>query len=132
MLVNPYSLAIDASIHTVPDRFMMFGSDANAATARPMNWGDSALERSRNFAALSRSPSLPSPAEAAGIKYDVKLRADLARVPVSKEAEIKSHTQRKIEIPKAKVNLDKAFKRHRQPRISQTMPPITPKVGKLV
>ena len=54
-----------------------------------------------------------TPAQEAHVKYDVKNWADLAKLPVSKEAEIKSHTKPKIMIITEKVNLDKAFKRKR-------------------
>lgn len=54
-----------------------------------------------------------TPAEKAHVNYDVKNWADLARLPVSKEAEIKTHTTPKVRIVTEKVNLDKAFKRKR-------------------
>lgn len=72
-----------------------------------------------------------TPAEAAGVKYDVKNWADLARVPISKESEIKTHKNPKFKVAKPKVNLERAFKRHRKPRITPPVPPISPKVGKL-
>jgi putative transposase len=64
-----------------------------------------------------------TPAEEANINYSVKNWADLARVPVSKEAEIHIHTTPKIKIPRVKVNLDKAFRRKRgpQPRAYETL-----------
>jgi hypothetical protein len=88
-----------------------------------------------------------TPAEEAHVDYTVKNWADLARVPVSKEAEKQSHTTPKTQTVTEKVNLDKAFKRKRgpQPRgsthlsvgelkarrhgLSQPMPPTTPKLG---
>jgi putative transposase len=97
-----------------------------------------------------------TPAEEAKINYPIKNWADLARVPVTKQAEIKSHKTPKIITPKATVNMDKAFKRKREPqprghyegeavssiqrrkrlanrlqRITPSMPPITPRAGQL-
>ena len=64
-----------------------------------------------------------TPAEEANVKYDVKNWADLARVPVSKDAEIQSHKKPKIKLTIEKVKLDKAFKRKRdpQPRAYETI-----------
>jgi putative transposase len=54
-----------------------------------------------------------TPAEEAHVQYDVKNWADLARVPVSKETEVKSHQTPKIRITTTKVSLEYALKRHR-------------------
>jgi transposase-like protein len=56
-----------------------------------------------------------TPAEEAGITYDVKNWADLVRMPVSKEAEIESHIEPKIVYPKIKIDMSRAFKRRRKP-----------------
>lgn len=56
-----------------------------------------------------------TPAEEAKIDYGVKNWADLACLPVSKEAEIKSHRSPEEIKQQIKVNLDKAFKRKRGP-----------------
>jgi hypothetical protein len=54
-----------------------------------------------------------TPAEEANVNYSVKNWNDLVRVPVSKEAEIKTHKEPVIRLPKTKVDLTKAFKRRR-------------------
>jgi transposase-like protein len=74
-----------------------------------------------------------TPAEEAGIRYDVKNWADLTHLPVSKEAEILSHTSPSIQTPKVKVSLDKAFKRRRPPRITPASKvfPLTKQAGRL-
>jgi putative transposase len=97
-----------------------------------------------------------TPAEEAHVQYNIKSWSDLAQVPVSKQSEIDSHKLPKIKTFKTKVDLTKALKRKRgsQPhthyqgesissiqkrkrlanrmqRITKTMPPITPRVGKL-
>jgi putative transposase len=54
-----------------------------------------------------------TPADEAGIKYDVKNWADLAHKPVSKEVEIKSHKEPKVRIVKTPISLEMAYKRHR-------------------
>jgi putative transposase len=54
-----------------------------------------------------------TPAEEANVKTDIKNWADLGKVPVSKEAEIETHTKPKIRVVTEKVNLDKAFSRKR-------------------
>jgi putative transposase len=66
-----------------------------------------------------------TPAEKAGIKYNVKNWADLARVPVPKESEILSHISPKIKMATPKANLSGAFKRHRQPRMRRVTLPQT-------
>lgn len=61
-----------------------------------------------------------TPAEEAHLKYDVKNWADLARLPVSKEAEIKSHKTPVIKTVKPKIDMSKAYNRHRthyKPRV---------------
>ncbi|MBI2979249.1 MAG: DDE-type integrase/transposase/recombinase, partial [Chloroflexi bacterium] len=55
-----------------------------------------------------------TPAEEANVEYDVKNWADLARVPVSKQSTSTPLTK----TPIAKVSMDKAFRRHRKPRIT--------------
>jgi putative transposase len=97
-----------------------------------------------------------TPADEAKVNYLIKNWADLARVPVTKQAEIKSHKEPDLTASKEKVNLEKAYKRKRGPTprgsghltkdwrklrrmtpeipsitSSASMPPITPKVGKL-
>jgi len=72
-----------------------------------------------------------TPAEEAGVKYDVKNWADLVRLPISKEVEVKSHTEAKAVTPRAKVSLDKAFRRRRKPKITQPRPQITERRGKI-
>jgi putative transposase len=90
-----------------------------------------------------------TPAEEAKINYLVKNWADLARIPVSKQTEIQAHKNPQTKLPKAKPNMDKAYKRKRGPaprgsislhgderktrsyKLSESMPVITPKVGKL-
>lgn len=57
-----------------------------------------------------------TPAEQAHVKYDVKNWADLTRIPVSKEAEIKSHKTPIVRLVKKKVNLKTAFQRKRSPQ----------------
>lgn len=64
-----------------------------------------------------------TPAEEAKVNYSVKNWADLARVPVPKQAEIKSHKEPKSRVLKPKVNLDNAFKRRRKP--------VTSKLGRI-
>ncbi len=72
-----------------------------------------------------------TPAEKAKLNYPIKNWADLVKLPVSKESEIKTHKTPKATALKIKTDLTHAFKRHRTPRISKTMPQITPKMGKL-
>jgi transposase-like protein len=97
-----------------------------------------------------------TPAEEAKVKYDIKNWSDLAKMPVSKESEIQSHKSEKAKIVIEKVNTEKALKRKRGPqphtdypgesissmqkrkrlenrarRISEPVPPITQKMGKL-
>lgn len=84
-----------------------------------------------NYFKPHQSLSGRTPAEAAHVQYDVKNWADLARLPVAKEAELKTHKAPIARTPKTKTDLSGAFKRHRQPRITQPAPLITPKVGKL-
>jgi transposase-like protein len=54
-----------------------------------------------------------TPAEEAGIKYDVKNWADLVRTPVSKQAELESHQVLQPIATRTKTSLEHAFKRHR-------------------
>jgi putative transposase len=54
-----------------------------------------------------------TPAEQAHVQYDVKNWADLARVPVTKNAEVSTHKTPNIRLITKKVKLDKAFKRKR-------------------
>ncbi len=54
-----------------------------------------------------------TPAEEAKVQYSVKNWADLARVPVSKQTEIKSHKSPRVRITTEKVSLEKAYKRKR-------------------
>jgi hypothetical protein len=69
-----------------------------------------------------------TPAEAAGLKYDVKNWTDLAKLPVSKQ----NGTSKPITgTPKTKISLETAFRRHRTPRITQLTPRITPSAGRL-
>ncbi|MFH1381833.1 MAG: DDE-type integrase/transposase/recombinase [Chloroflexota bacterium] len=72
-----------------------------------------------------------TPAEEAGIKYNVKNWADLARLPVSKQVEIETHTAPKLKLTEGKVSLERAFSRHRQSRISPPTPRISPKMEEL-
>ena len=97
-----------------------------------------------------------TPAEEAKVDYPIKNWSDLARVPVSKESEIKTHKEAVIRLPKTKVDLTKAFKRKRERNgpihryegesifslrekkrlanralLTPKTPRITPKVGKL-
>ena len=72
-----------------------------------------------------------TPAEEAGLKYDVKNWANLVRLPVSKETEVKSHAEAKTVTSKTKISLDKAFRRRRRPRITETRLRITPKAVRL-
>jgi transposase-like protein len=67
-----------------------------------------------------------SPAEAAGLKYDVKNWSDLAHVPVSKQTA--PTTPR---TPTPKISLERAFKRHRTPRITPPTPRIMSKRERL-
>jgi putative transposase len=52
-----------------------------------------------------------TPAQEAKVDYKIKNWSDLARVPVTKESEIKSHKNLKLKLAIEKVNLDRAFKR---------------------
>jgi putative transposase len=54
-----------------------------------------------------------TPAEYAKVDYPVKNWADLARIPVSKESEIKAHKTPVIKVPKVKMDMTKAIKRVR-------------------
>jgi len=55
-----------------------------------------------------------TPAEAAKVDYKIKNWKDLSQLPVTKEAEIKTHKTPKIRITKTKVSLGKEFKRQRK------------------
>jgi len=57
-----------------------------------------------------------TPAESAHLKYDVKDWADLARLPVTKQTEIQTHTVPKFTTRKAKIPMDKTMSRHRKSR----------------
>jgi transposase-like protein len=57
-----------------------------------------------------------TPAEQAGIKYDVKNWADLSRVPVPKHIELQSHIAPKMKITIPHVSLERAFSRQRKPK----------------
>jgi putative transposase len=57
-----------------------------------------------------------TPAEEAGINYDVKNWADLARVPVPKYVELQSHTIPVVKLPRVRTNLEGALKQHRKPK----------------
>jgi transposase-like protein len=60
-----------------------------------------------------------TPAEAGKIKYDVKDWAGLVKIPVTKQAEIITHTTPKIRVTKTKISADKLMKRvrgRRQPK----------------
>lgn len=57
-----------------------------------------------------------TPAEEAGINYNVKNWADLASVPVPKYVELQSHIMPKIRLPRVKTNLEHAFRRQRIPK----------------
>jgi putative transposase len=56
-----------------------------------------------------------TPAEEAHVDYKVKNWSDLAKIPVSKESEIETHTKPKIKVVVEKVNLEKSLKRRRGP-----------------
>ena len=60
-----------------------------------------------------------TPAEEANISYGVKNWADLARIPVLKQAEIQSHKEHPSPQPKFKRPLEKAFKRKRKPYLGK-------------
>lgn len=60
-----------------------------------------------------------TPAEAAHVDYDVKNWADLTRVPVSKQEEIESHQMPKSKPVKRKVDMSRAYRRHRRRRSHQ-------------
>lgn len=79
-----------------------------------------------------QSLSGKTPAEEAGVNYSVKSWAGLIRQPVSKEAEIKRHTEPIVKTAKTHISLERAFRRRRQPKITQPKPPITPKRARLV
>ena len=57
-----------------------------------------------------------TPAEKAKLKYDVKDWAGLTRLPVSKSAEIITHTIPRIKILKTKIPPEKLMSRHRTKR----------------
>jgi hypothetical protein len=61
----------------------------------------------------------------------VKNWKDLASLPVSKQSEIKSHTEPKSIITIEKVNMDKAFKRRRPPLVRKPKEPTAPKLGRV-
>jgi hypothetical protein len=64
-----------------------------------------------------------TPAEEAGIEYDVKNWADLTRMPVSKESEIHSHKMPQLHILKPKISLTRAFSRRRRRRSPRWVAP---------
>jgi len=55
-----------------------------------------------------------TPAEVAGIDYDVKNWMDVSRIPVSKKAEILSHTLPKPILAKTSLKGKKLYKRKRK------------------
>ena len=55
-----------------------------------------------------------TPAEQAGIKYNVKDWADLARVPVPKRIELQRHIMPKLNLLRTHVSLEHAMSRHRK------------------
>ena len=57
-----------------------------------------------------------TPAEFAKVKYDIKDWAGLVRLPVSKSAEIVTHTMPKIQIIKTKIPPEKFMSRHHAKR----------------
>src|SRR4030042_2804131 len=57
-----------------------------------------------------------TPAEKAGIKYDVKDWADLAKIPVPKKVEHLSHISPKLKMTIPKTDLSVAFNRKRKPK----------------
>lgn len=62
-----------------------------------------------------------TPAEEAGLSYGIKDWASLAHLPVSKQAEVQSHTQPRVKIVEAKTSLEHAMKRHRRRKGSGVM-----------
>jgi hypothetical protein len=63
-----------------------------------------------------------TPAEKAGIDYKVKSWADLATLPVSKEAEILTHKTPKVRIPKQRTILPKVAVGRPKKRTRKKMP----------
>lgn len=57
-----------------------------------------------------------TPAESAHLKYDVKDWADLARLPILKQDEIRSHKTHPFSKPKFKIPMDNVMSRHYKPR----------------
>lgn len=66
-----------------------------------------------NYFKTHESLNGKTPAEEAYVTYDVKNWADLAKVPVSKEVEIKSHTVPKVRLVTEKISLENAYNRRR-------------------
>jgi transposase-like protein len=64
-----------------------------------------------------------TPAEAGKVKYDVKDWAQLAKLPVTKQAEIQTHSTPKYRIPKTKIPIDNLMSRHRKTRASKMVAP---------
>jgi transposase-like protein len=83
-----------------------------------------------NFFKPHQSLDGKTPAQEAGIQYAIKNWADLTRLPVTKETELKTHKVPRVRVPKIKTDLSRAFSRRRL-RISQPAPRITPSVGRL-
>lgn len=69
-----------------------------------------------------------TPAEEAHIKYDVKNWADLSSVPVSKHVELQSHKALNLKLVTPKTDLARAFKRHRELRLTPKPPHLSPKM----
>ena len=59
-----------------------------------------------------------TPAEVAGIDYDVKSWVDVCRVPVSKQAEVVSHRKHRIELPKTQTGRPRRKQRQPQKPVS--------------
>ncbi|MDO8715784.1 MAG: DDE-type integrase/transposase/recombinase [Dehalococcoidales bacterium] len=83
-----------------------------------------------NFFKPHQSLNGKTPAEEANVDYAVKSWADLSRLPVAKETEVKSHNAKETITPKAKISLATAYKRRRT-KISPATPRISERMGKL-
>ena len=69
-----------------------------------------------------------TPAEVACIDYDVKNWADVSRIPISKEAEIRSHTLPSLRASKTDLKGKKLYKRKRKRKLRTEAKPY-PSVG---
>lgn len=69
-----------------------------------------------------RGKPIPEPEQVSVSLEQEKVKAS------PKESEITTHNEPKSKIVVGKMNLDKAFKRHRLPKIK---PPTTPKMGRI-